>query len=147
MLLTLFVGGAVLVAILAAIVAVVARAILPFGRGTGTFEDSFDGPPEAAPAFAEMQRLEFQFALAEELGSLDAASLETLRQDVAAARSRYESALAQTEVAVDELTQQERLDIAAAVADCLSPVPAMQPAPALGFAGAIPATAEGKKIR
>jgi len=127
----------VVVVIVAAIVVVVARAIMPLGRGTLTLEDSFDGPPVAAPAFAELQRLEFQYALAEELGSLDAGSLETLRQDVVAARTRYESALQQSQVTVEDLTAQQRLDAEAAVSDCLSPVPVMQPAPALGLVSTV----------
>lgn len=127
----------VVVVIVAAIVVVVARAIMPLGRGTLTLEDSFDGPPAAAPAFAELQRLELQYALAEELGSLDAGSLETLRQDVAAARTRYESALQQSKVTVEGSNAQLIRDMEAAVSDCLAPSPAMQLAPALGVVSTV----------
>ena len=131
------------------IVVMVARAISPLGRGDLSLEDEFAGPAVAAPAFAEMQRLELQYALAEELGSLDAGSLETLRQECVAARTRYESVLAlQTDAvevltpqeqldaqsaAGDCLTPQEQLDAAAAVSDCLSPKPALQPVPVMGL--------------
>ncbi|MBX9950940.1 MAG: hypothetical protein K2Y39_17345 [Candidatus Obscuribacterales bacterium] len=136
------------IAIAAAIVVVVARAITPLGRGTLNLEDSFGGPPEAAPAYAELQRLELQYALAEELGSLDAGSLETLRQDVVAARTRYESALQQSTVKVEvsiAQQQQQQLDMEAAVSDCLSPSPSMQPAPAMGIASAAFPLATGRK--
>lgn len=134
------------IAIAAAIVVVVARAITPLGRGTLILEDSFGGPPEAAPAYAELQRLELQYALAEELGSLDAGSLETLRQDVVAARTRYESALQQSTVKVEvSIAQQQQLDMEAAVSDCLSPSPSMQPAPAMGIASAAFPLATGRK--
>ncbi len=125
-------GGALVVG---AIVVMVAKAISPLGRGDLSLEDSFTGPPEAAPAFADLQRLELQYSLAEELGGLDAGSLETLRQDIVAARSRYESVLAQA--AVQDLSPQEQLDAETAVSDCLSPAPAMQPATALGIAAAV----------
>lgn len=129
-------GGAIVVG---AIVVMVAKAISPLGRGDLSLEDSFSGPPEAAPAFADLQRLEFQYSLAEELGSLDAGSLETLRQQVVAARTRYEDVLARATVTetVEELTPQQQLDAEAAVRDCLSPAPAMQPAHALGVAAAV----------
>jgi hypothetical protein len=124
-------GGAIVVG---AIVVMVAKAISPLGRGDLSLQDSFDGPPEAAPAFAALQRLELQYSLAEELGGLDAGSLETLRQDVVAARTRYEDVLARA--TVEELSPQQQLDAEAAVADCLSPAPAMQPAHALGVSAA-----------
>ena len=139
-------GGTI---VLAAIVAMVAKAISPLDRGDLSLEDAFSGPPEAAPAFFEMQRLELQFALAEELGGLDAGSLETLRQEIVAARTHYETVLARSTQAVDVLTPQEQLDAqaagsdcltpqealdaAAAVSDCLSPKPAMQPVPVMGL--------------
>lgn len=137
----------VVAAVVAAIVLLVARAIMPLGRGTLNLEDSFDGPPDAAPAYAELQRLEFQYALAEELGSLDAGSLETLRQDVAAARTRYESALQQSQSTADELTLQQKQDAEAAVSGCLSPVPVMQTAPAMGFAGGVVPVGRDRKIK
>jgi hypothetical protein len=125
-------GGAIVVG---AIVVMVAKAISPLGRGDLSLQDELTGPPEAAPAFAELQRLELQYALAEELGGLDAGSLETLRQGVVAARTRYEDVLARA--TVEELTPQQQLDAEAAVADCLSPAPALQPAHALGVAAAV----------
>lgn len=131
-------GGAIVVG---AIVVMVAKAISPLGRGDLSLQDTLTGPPEAAPAFADLQRLEIQYALAEELGSLDAGSLETLRQEVVAARTRYEDVLARATVEelspVEELTAQQKLDAEAAVSDCLSPAPAMQPAHALGVAAAV----------
>lgn len=133
------------IAVVAAIVVMVARAIMPLGRGTLNLEDSFDGPPDAAPAYADLQRLELQYALAEELGGLDAGSLETLRQDVVAARTRYESALQQSQATVEELSAQQQKDAEAAVSGCLPPVPVMQPAPAMGFAGAVVPSARGRK--
>ncbi len=136
--LAILAGGTLVVG---AIVVMVAKAISPLGRGDLSLQDSFSGPPEAAPAFAALQRLELQYALAEELGGLDAGSLETLRQDVVAARTRYEDVLARTTVEqlspVEELTPQQQMDAEAAVADCLSPAPAMQPAHALGVAAAV----------
>lgn len=137
----------VVAAVVAPIVVLVARAIMPLGRGTLSLEDSFDGPPDAAPAFAELQRLEFQYALAEELGSLDAGSLETLRQDVAAARTRYETALQQSQAWAEELTPQQKQDAEAAVSGCLSPVPVMQTAPAMGFAGGVVAVEPIQKTK
>lgn len=124
-----------------AVVVMVARAISPLSRGDLSLQDTLKGPQEAAPAFADLQRLELQYSLAEELGSLDAGSLETLRQEVVAARTRYEDVLARATVPeftpVEELTAQQQLDAEAAVADCLSPAPAMQPAHALGVAAAV----------
>ena len=151
MLTTIFVTIVGIAIALGALVVTVAKAISPLGRGDLSLQDEFRGSPESAPAFAEWQRLELQYALAEELGGLDAGSLETLRQDVALARSRYESAMAQ--VQVEELSPQEQLDAAAAVGDCLSPQqlrdaeaavsdcltpsPSIQPALAFGAAAAV----------
>lgn len=134
--LAILAGGTLVVG---AIVVMVARAISPLGRGDLSLKDSFSGPPEAAPAFAALQRLELQYALAEELGGLDAGSLETMRRDVVAARSRYEDVLARTtaNATVEELSVQQQQDAEAAVGDCLSPAPAMQPAHALGIAAAV----------
>lgn len=133
-------GGVIVVG---AIVVMVAKAISPIGRGDLSLQDSFSGPPEAAPAFAAMQRLELQYSLAEELGGLDAGSLETLRQDVVAARTRYEEVLARA--TVEELSPQQILDAKAAVADCLTPSPAMQPAHALGAAAAFVSLPEDRR--
>jgi hypothetical protein len=129
--LLVFLVGAVIA--VGTIVVVVARAIMPLGRGTLSLEDTYNGPPEAAPAYAELQRLELQYALAEELGSLDAGSLETLRQEIAVAQTRYETAMAQSQVRVEKLAS-ERLDAEAAVSDCLSPIP--RTVPVLGIAAA-----------
>lgn len=147
MIMTILACLAVVVLLVAAVIVTVAGAIMPLGRGTLNLEDSFDGPPEAAPAHADLQRLEFQYALAEELGSLDAGSLETLRQDVVAARTRYESALQQSQATVEDLTPQQQLDAEAAVSDCLSPSPAMQPAPALGIASALVSPQRGRNTK
>lgn len=133
-------GGVI---VLGAIVVMVAKAISPIGRGDLSLQDSFSGPPEAAPAFAALQRLELQYSLAEELGGLDAGSLETLRQDVVAARTRYEEVLARA--TVEELSPQQLLDAKAAVADCLTPSPAMQPAHALGATAAFVSLPEGRR--
>ncbi len=136
-----FAGGAIVVG---AIVVMVAKAISPMGRGDLSLQDSLSGPPEAAPAFAQLQRLEIQYALAEELGGLDAGSFETLRQDVVAARTRYEDVLART--TVEELTPQQQLDAEAAVIDCLTPAPVLQPAHALA-AGILPFRERGNDKR
>ena len=53
--LAILAGGTLVVG---AIVVMVARAISPLGRGDLSLKDSFSGPPEAAPAFAALQRLE-----------------------------------------------------------------------------------------
>lgn len=82
------------VIVLLALVTVVARAISPIGRNGFSLVESYDGPPEAQEAHAQLQRLEFQYELAESMGSLDAGSLEDLRQQVVAARTHYEEAVA-----------------------------------------------------
>lgn len=148
MITTILVTLAVIAVAVGSIVVTVAKAIAPLDHGDLSLRVEFSGPPEAAPAFAEWQRLDLQYCMAEELGGLDAGSLETLRQDVAMARARYETVLAQA--AVVELSPQEQLDAAAAVgdclspqqlrdaeaavSDCLSPSPSIQPALALGVA-------------
>jgi len=151
MLTTIFAALFGTVVAVGAIVVTVARAITPMGRGDLSLQDDFSGPPAAAPAFAEWQRLELQFEMANDLGGLDAGSLETLRQDVAMARSRYEGILAASAVAEfspeeqldaaaaagDCLTKEQLRDAEAAVSDCLTPAPALKPAIALGTAAAI----------
>lgn len=151
MLTTIFVTIAGIGIAVSAIVVMVAKAITPLGRGDLSFQDEFSGPPAAAPAFAEWQRLQLQYSMAEELGGLDAGSLETLRQDVAMARTRLETVMAQAAAA--ELSPQEQMDAAAAagdcltpqqlrdaeaaVSDCLTPSPSIQPALAFGAAAAL----------
>lgn len=138
MLTAIFACLAGVVIIVTAIVVVVARAISPIGQGELSFEDTLAGSPAAAPAYAELQRLELQYALAEELGGLDPGSLETLRQEVDAARIHFESVVVQSSSGEPELSRelspQQQLDAEAAVTDCLSPRPAIRPAHAVAAA-------------
>lgn len=76
------------------LVAAVARALSSIGRGELSLVETYQGPPEVAEAHAQLQRLELQYELGESLGNLDSGSLEDLRQQVVAARTRYEETLA-----------------------------------------------------
>lgn len=129
------------VIVLLALVTVVARAISPIGRNGFSLVESYDGPPQAAEAHAQLQRLEFQYELAESMGSLDAGSLEDLRQQVVAARTHYEDAIAflsQTD------TQPESASSPADARRQPKKFPGLSGVPVLGFTENVQPTSEMK---